>query len=334
LCFAVAVPAEEPKLAVIPFNTPDPTAVEAADGSGVYVFTTGRGINVIRSTNLVDWERLGRVFKEYVPEWTQKAVPGSGGIWAPDIVFHNGKYYLYYSVSTFGGQRSVIGLAINKTLNPNDPNYEWTDQGIVLESAPDRTDYNAIDSAMFVDDDGRAYLFWGSYWTGIKAVEIDAATGKPMKYRSGTLKIPDGYIAVAQRESEEDVSLEAAYIVKHGNHYYLFTSRGSCCDGIKSSYHIAVGRAASPLGPYIDKDGKRMDAGGGTVMLSSTEKWKGTGHNGFFRTVKEKKNQDWLILAAYDAEAPKKGRLTQIRPITWDDSGWFHIGDVLDRPME
>ena len=321
--------------AVIPFDTPDPTAIEAADGSGVYVFTTGPGINITRSKDLVHWERVGKLFDERVPEWAVKMIPGSKGIWAPDVAFLNGKYYVYYSVSTFGGQRSVIGVATNVTLNPDDPKYKWVDEGLVLESHPDHTDYNAIDSALFVNDDGKAYLYWGSYWTGLKAVEVDPKTGKPFQYRDGDLKIPADYIAVARRKSQRDTSIEAPYVVKRGEYYYLFTSRGSCCDGERSTYHLAIGRSEKPLGPFVDKEGNLMNEGGGTIILTSTEKWKGTGHNGFFRTVEsDGTKRDWLILAAYHADLVRRGRLTQVRPLHWDDEGWPVPGGVLASPMQ
>lgn len=329
--FIVLCVAQE-RLAVIPFDTPDPTAIESPDGKGVYVFTTGRRIQILYSENFFDWKRTGTVFSKNrflhgFPDWVHEAIPGATAIWAPDIVFFNDRYYVYYSVSTFGKQRSVIGLASNGTLDVRSPDYEWRDEGIVLESHPDRTNYNAIDSAFFRDEDGKAYLFWGSYWTGIKAVEVDSKTGKPFNYVEGDLKIPADYVAVASRR--RDTSIEAPYLVRRGDYYYLFTSRGSCCDGVKSTYHLVVGRSTKPLGPYVDKDGRPMDRGGGTVILSSTEKWKGTGHNGFFRTTGTRPNNEWLILAAYDSESPEKGRLTQIRPLTWDESDWPVPGDVL-----
>ena len=339
LCLIISsvVLSESPGQAVIPFDSPDPTAIQTPDGKGLYVFSTGRGITISYSTNFIDWERTDRVFAgvrfpEGMPGWAKKAIPNARGIWAPDVVFHNDLYYVYYSVSTMGSQRSVIGLATNKTLDKTSPDYQWQDEGIVLESHPDHTDYNAIDSAFFVDEDGKAYLFWGSYWTGLKAVEVDPKTGKPFRYRPGELKIPADYVSVATRP---DTSIEAAYVIRHGKYYYLFTSRGSCCDGVKSTYHIAFGRSEKPLGPYVDKENNRMDQGGGTILLSSTEKWKGPGHNGFFQTTKEGKNKgDWMILHAYDAQESVKGRLTQIRPLYWDESDWLVLGEVLDVPFE
>lgn len=337
ISFSSFVFAESFCQAVIPFDMPDPTAIEASDGKGVYVFATGHGIQIPFSENLLDWERKGTVFSKTrfpngFPDWVKTAIPGAKGIWAPDIVQLNDRYYVYYSVSTFGSQRSIIGLASNTTLDSSSVDYEWKDEGIVLESHPDHTDYNAIDSALFIDNDGKTYLFWGSHWTGLKAVEVDPKTGKPFRYSEGEWKVPANYLAVASRP---DTSIEAPYVIRRGDFYYLFTSRGACCDRVKSSYHLVVGRSTKPLGPYVDREGKRMDEGGGSPFLSSTKKWKGTGHNGIFRTTDSKgDNIDWLILAAYDAQDAEKGRLTQIRPLLWDENDWPQPGDVLDTSLE
>ena len=343
LALSLAIQAESPKLAVVPFDSPDPTAMMAPDGKGLYVFTTGRGIPILYSTNFLDWERIDRIFTgdrfpNGLPDWAREAIPGARGLWAPDVVFHNDKYYVYYSISTVGSQRSAIGLATNKTLDRTSPDYRWEDEGMVLESHPDHTDYNAIDSALFIDEGGKAYLFWGSHWTGLKAVEIDPKTGKPFRYVPGELKIPADYVALASRpqtDSSIGGAIEAPFVIKRSKYYYQFVSWGTTLDGTDSTYRIALGRSESPLGPYIDKEGKRMDQGGGTVILASTEKWRGTGHNGFFRTTQEGKNKgDWLILHAYDAENPRSGRLTQIRPVYWDESDWLTLGEILAVPFE
>jgi len=336
LILPIAVYAESPKQAIIPFDSPDPTAIMAPDGKGLYVFTTGRGIPILYSTNFLDWERIDNVFTAdqfpiFMPDWARQAIPRARGLWAPDVVFHNDQYYVYYSVSTVGSQRSVIGLATNKTLDKTSPDYQWKDEGMVLESHPDHTDYNAIDPALFIDDNGKAYLFWGSYWTGLKAVEVDTKTGKPFRYVPSELKIPADYVAVASRP---DTSIEAPYVIRRGKYCYLFVSWGTTLDDVRSTYRIAVGRSETPLGLYTDKEGKRMDQGGGTVLFASTETWKGTGHNGFFRTTQEEKNRgDWLIFHAYDAENGQRGRLTQIRPLYWDESDWPILGEILAVPF-
>ena len=103
-------------------GAPDP-AIIAVPGQGVYVFATGRGIRVLHSENLVDWEHTGHVFDQPAPAWAQEAIPKAEGVWAPDISVHQGRYYLYYSVSSFGSQRSAIGLVVNRTLNPKHPDF-------------------------------------------------------------------------------------------------------------------------------------------------------------------------------------------------------------------
>ena len=191
------------------FNCPDPAVIQPAGGNDVYVFSTGRGIPFFRSDDLVHWQSAGRVFDRDVPLWAKAAVPNAQGIWAPDIRWLNGRYHLYYAVSTFGSQRSVIGLAVNKTLDSANPDYRWDDRGLIIESAPGKTDFNAIDPAMFVDRDNLPYLFWGSYWSGIKATKIDPDTGKPPE---GPLQVT----AVAQRAKEVDPpSIEAPYVMFH-----------------------------------------------------------------------------------------------------------------------
>ena len=242
-------------------GTPDPAAIEAHDGAGSFIFATGEGIAIWHCHDRNSWKRIGRVFEDAVPKWASKLIPKADSVWAPDIQFHDGRYYLYYSVSTFGSQRSVIGLATNTTLNPKSPYYDWEDRGLVLESFPDKNDFNAIDPAMFVDGD-RGYLVWGSYWTGIKATEIDLKTGKPSSSQPKA-------IAIAARAATGPTSIEGAYIQKHDDLYYMYVSWDFCCAREKSTYKVMVGRAKSPLGPYVDDIGRKMTDGGGKLVLMS-----------------------------------------------------------------
>ena len=149
----------------------DPS-MACADGT-CYVFSTGPGITIYSSQDLVHWKWIGRVF-DGEPAWARSTVPGfSGHLWAPDIFAKDGHYYLYYSVSAFGKNTSAIGVAVNKTLDPDSPDYAWVDQGIVVQSVPNRDDWNAIDPAVFVDADGTPWMAFGSFWGGIKLVRLD-----------------------------------------------------------------------------------------------------------------------------------------------------------------
>ncbi|GAB4133340.1 MAG: hypothetical protein Kow0040_15490 [Thermogutta sp.] len=302
----------------IRLGCPDP-AVIADDEGGYWIFSTGNGIPIWHSKDLKAWENVGRVFTEPVPSWAKRIIPGARNIWAPDIRFMNGKYHLYYSVSTFGSQHSVIGLAVNETLDISSPNYRWEDRGLVLESRPNRDDFNAIDPALFVDSDGKAYLFWGSYWTGIKAAPIDPTTGK---FASN----PPQITPVAARPGHNPPAIEGAYVIRRGDWYYLFVSYDSCCDGLRSTYNIRVGRAKAVLGPYVDREGRPMLEGHATLVLESSDRWRGTGHNSFLSTPQG----DWLVHACYDAEAPRQGRILNVRPVQWVD-GWPTAGEPINR---
>ncbi len=105
----------------------DPTIIQCDDY--FYLFGTGKGIPVRRSVDLVHWEMAGRVFDSDAPEWALKEIPRADNTWAPDISYHDGLYYLYYAVSTFGKQRSCIGLAVNETLDASSRKYRWVDRG-------------------------------------------------------------------------------------------------------------------------------------------------------------------------------------------------------------
>ncbi len=318
LCMSSAVRADDPIEEVLA-GTPDPTIIEARDGSGYYIFSTGRGVPIWRSRNLLDWTKTGRVFKTAVPPWAAKAVPGTRGVWAPDISRFAGKYHLYYSISTFGSQRSAIGLATNKTLNPDDPDYLWEDQGLVLDSAPGKCDFNAIDPALFVDHDGTPYLFWGSYWTGLKATPIDPTTGKPAHNRPKITPV------AVRAPGVNPPSIEAPFVIAHDGYYYLFVSWDFCCAGMQSTYKIVVGRSRSVLGPYVDRDGKKLLQGHGTVILSTTPRWRGPGHNSVLQTA----DGDYLVHACYDARNPKAQRVLNVRRMTWKD-GWPVAGEPIN----
>jgi arabinan endo-1,5-alpha-L-arabinosidase len=302
----------------------DPTGVAVTNGDGkttYYVAATGGGVKLFSSTDLVSWKPIGRVFERRVPRWARRAIPGTDGIWAPDLSYHDGLYYLYYSVSTFGSQTSVIGLAVNKTLDPDSPDYKWEDRGLVVESSAETTNFNAIDPALLVDEDGRWLLFWGSYWTGLKAAEVDPATGK--------LKQGAEIHAVAARAGKGTTAIEAAFPFFHDGYYYLFVSWDACCDGAASTYKVAVGRSKDALGPYVDKEGKPMLDGGGTVILENSERWRGPGHNGVLTSPDGK---DWMVHHTYDMEHLDAHRILQVRPLMWGEEGWPEVGEPVATP--
>jgi arabinan endo-1,5-alpha-L-arabinosidase len=289
----------------------DPAVIR--QGVYYYLFSTGRGIPIRRSTDLVNWQRTGRVFENDVPEWVKEAIPEARGLWAPDVSLSKGLYRIYYSVSTFGSQRSAIGLVVNKTLDAADPNYRWEDRGMVIDSAPGRTDFNAIDADAFTDEDGQAWLVFGSFWGGIKMVRLNPDSGMPAD---------PNIMGIAARPGE--TAIEGACLMRHDGYYYLFASFDLCCKGVDSTYKIMIGRSKGVTGPYVDKNGKDMREGGGSLVLAGDDDWKGPGHS----EILQDGGKDYLVHHAYDAH--NNGRATLlIRPLTWDAGGWPIAGKPL-----
>ncbi|WP_367765818.1 arabinan endo-1,5-alpha-L-arabinosidase [Arthrobacter sp. HS15c] len=260
---AAPAPEERPADLTGDFFTHDPALVKGEDGDPWFVYSTGNGqvadgnIQVRRSDDGVDWEYAGEVWQEK-PAWLEAAVPGVDNLWAPELIRHDGTWYLYYSASTFGKNRSVIALATNTTLDPADPAYEWVDRGQVISSEGER--FNAIDPGIAEDENGVPWVSFGSFWTGLQLVEL--------KWPTGLRASPGDPVTIADRKAPPN-AIEAPYIVPHAGRYYLFFSRDFCCQGLESTYNIAVGRSDSISGPYLDAEGKELLDGGGTPLLAT-----------------------------------------------------------------
>jgi arabinan endo-1,5-alpha-L-arabinosidase len=302
-------------------NTSSPIVhdpVMAKEAKTYYLFCTGWGIDMLSSPDLLNWKREKPVFSS-PPDWAMKQIKEfKGHIWAPDISFHNGLYYLYYSVSAFGKNTSSIGLATNKTLDPQDKEYKWEDHGEVIQSVPGRDMWNAIDPNLIIDENGIPWLTFGSFWNGIKLVRLSADL-------KSIQKNPEEWYTLCSRprnfELEDrdpgDGAVEAPFIFKKDSLYYLFTSFDYCCRGINSNYKIMVGRSAKVTGPYIDKEGKRMDQGGGSLVLKGNENYPGLGHNSVYTFD----GKDYIVFHAYDAKDGGKPKLI-IKEFSWDKNGW------------
>ena len=283
----------------------DPAIIKA---DGIYYrFITGPGIPIGCSPDLISWTACGRVFN-LLPIPVYKSVPGVKDLWAPDISFFGGKYHLYYAASTFGSNHSAIALATNTTLDATAKGYKWIDEGVVLESR-ENDNYNAIDPNFILDQDGRAWLAFGSFWTGIKIIELDPATGKVLATSS--------IISLAQRSG--NTAIEAPFVVFRNGYYYLFVSFDQCCNGVESTYNIRVGRSKSVTGPYIDRDNTSMLVGGGSLLLVGNATWRGPGHN----SVLIDEGTFWLVYHAYDIKS-NGVPLLHIESLDWDSEGWPH----------
>jgi arabinan endo-1,5-alpha-L-arabinosidase len=275
-----------------------------------WLFYTGRGIPSFRSRDLVQWQPGPRTLNAALP-WVAQAVPDNrnADCWAPDVVFVKDRYLLYFSVSTFGKSTSAIGLLSNPTLDPADPKYKWTDEGIVIQS-PALENFNAIDPAIVNDPADGLWMVWGSFWDGIKLVQLDPATGKRLA--------PNSPIHSLARNNQ----IEAAYIHRNGEYYYLFVNWGQCCRGVQSTYNIRVGRSKKITGPYLDKEGRDLARNGGTLLLETEGPFIGPGHAGIIKV----EDKYWFSCHFYDGSSPNGPGTLAIRPLEWDRDGWPRIG--------
>ncbi len=298
----------------------DPVIIRQDDT--YYVFCTGRGgggiIPIRTSKELRHWTISGCVFKE-LPAWVSQEGIRARDCWAPDISFYNGRYHLYYSVSTFGSQNSAIGLVSNISLDPNSPDYKWIDQGMVVRST-NEVNWNAIDGNLIIENEKNVWLCWGSFWGGIKMRRINPETGK-FSNEDTTLYS----LASREQTSPTNGAIEAPFIIKHDKYWYLFVSFDRCCQGARSTYKIMVGRAQEVTGPYFDKEGKPMTEGGGTLVLQAVEnavKWAGPGH----QAVLQEPKGDYLVFHAYSI--PNRGRsMLNIATIVWEE-GWPRVAQL------
>jgi arabinan endo-1,5-alpha-L-arabinosidase len=85
------------------------------------------------------------------------------------------------------------------------------------------------------------WLVFGSFWSGIKLIQLDPKTGKRLKEDT----------TIHSLAFHKDI--EAAAIYQHDGYFYLFVNWGACCRGVNSTYEIRAGRSREITGPYLDK---------------------------------------------------------------------------------
>ncbi len=273
--------------------------------NGVYynINMTG-GMKVKSSKDLITWSNVTTVFNSK-PSWI-KAEIGSDSIWAPGYYMVGGKLRIYYCASSSGSRDSLIGLVDCTT-----PTSGFVDKGMVIRSYANgtakETPYNCIDPNIFIDDDGQTYLVWGSYAEGIYMRRIDEATGKFKENDTEMWKLadaPDG--------------MEAPYLIKHGNYYYLFVAMGNMSKN--ENYHWAVGRSESLFGPYVDKKGRSMLDGYTSALTEYKPGVQATAHAQPFLDD----DGTWYMVSEMwmDRSDPNKKIQLHISKMVWNDEGW------------
>ena len=281
---------------VIGINAPDPTVIRASDGY-FYLYATSRNVSVFKSPNLTNWIYVGNAFDET----TRPAIVSSASIWAPDINYIDGKYVMYYSQSVWGGSWTCgIGIAVSDT-----PQGPFTDLGALFTSKSINVK-NSIDP-FYIETEGKKYLFWGSL-CGIYGIRL----------------ADDGMSVMPGSEKFQVASngVEGTYIHYHDGKYFLFVSKGLCCEGANSTYHVVYGRSDSIEGPYYTKEGRPLLYGNYNKLLQGNGLVAGPGHNSEFIT--DDAGNDWLMYHGYLKSDPEAGRLGFLDQINWVN-GWPEI---------
>lgn len=284
----------------------DPSRIIKCKGV-YYVYSTGG--RQMHSKDRIHWTTGPSAFPNGLPSWVFK---NNAGVWAPDVIFLNGQYYMYYAVSTRNGDETAIGLQSNPTLDPNDPKYHWTDRGMVIHST--KSDKRgSIDPCPVLDTKKNLWLCYGSGYTfpastpTIFVVRLNNQTGlllDPKNPRLYPLEL--GHI-------------EASYIFHHKGYYYLFWNSGGCCDGAKSTYTIHVARSAVITGPYVDKKGSLNASDvflGPTVRMNDVNGMEhGPGQIGIY----SEHGKDWFTYHYY----PDTGwSVLGEERLLWGPDGW------------
>ncbi len=294
----------------------DPVVIRGEDGrwyaygttdplrEGEHVF---HKVPIAVSDDLVSWSYAGDALSG-VPAY---AAPGAG-FWAPDVRYLDGRYVMYYTVTDTRVSPDGGDFAIGVATAPT-PTGPWThsDTPVVApRPGPFGGWWWTLDPSQFTDVDGRRYLYFGSYFGGVWVTELSAdglrAVGTPTR------------VAIDNR-------YEGGYVVRHGDHYYLFASSANCCAGPTTGYSVFAGRSTSPRGPFVDADGVSLDTsrtGGTPVIAQNGNAWIGAGHNA---VVTDLSGQDWFVYHAIDRADPYLDEPYGIneRPMLIDRLDWI-----------
>lgn len=317
-----------------------------------------------RSMDLVNWEYMGSTM-DVAPSWVKDSMNANRvsmglpeiqtpayGYWAPCVRKVGGVYRMYYSLvvhelieGTDGcaswGERPYIGLMECTDLASN----QWVDKGMVVTSVPDGVEdyyrdscndwssyykFNAIDPSMIITPEGEHWLVYGSWMTGIAAVQLDPATGKPFQLNT----IEDYGVRIAGRGSaltNRWQGLEGAEIIYNADtgYYYLFLAY----DELSKAYNTRVARSTSITGPYLSITGLDVSQGAECwPMLTHPYKfnnhtgWVGFSHCSIFQ---DDQTQKWYYASQARLPEGVPGinvsnaiMMGHVREIKWNSNGW------------
>jgi hypothetical protein len=296
--------------------THDPSRIVESNGKFFFCSTGG---SCASSTDGLAWSTTG--LRLAVPSWSTTYTPGGNqGVWAPDIVYYQSRYYIYYSFCGVPAANApcVIGLYTTPTLDSTASGYKLTDAGMVVNNPTNDSTYqfSTIDPGPIVDPAGNLWSSWGSGYgkdqtlTQLWLTRLDT-TGLPLA--SDTAYKPPTLLGHALETGRR----EGSYVHYHGGYYYLFWNEGSCCDGTSSTYTIWVARSQGSItGPYSGN--KVFYAGSGNVH--------GPGHMGIYSAC----GVERFTYHYY----PTATSILGVNDLSWSSDNWPVAGAMSTTPLE
>lgn len=303
--------------------THDPHLFKDHETGYYYTSASGKGGNLRRSKDLIHWEYVGMALPVEVPEEAIRWCTYIDGdkprsIWAPEVHYVGNKYRMYYSSSTFGRRLSYLGMAeAEHACGP------YVDKDAIVKTT-EASPVNAIDGNLIVEHGtGRHFLNFGSFWGGIRQIELDPVTG--LRLDNGQ---PEYGRPLWARHHRADRSIEGSYEIYHPEtgYYYLFVSY----DVTFKDYNIRVARSRNVSGPFVDHHG--IDVSNPPTGMDPDEiglkivdchqfedhfGWAATGHNGVMRD-----GDRYFISYHSHPTLNMKGAAQHVRLMLFDRDGW------------
>jgi arabinan endo-1,5-alpha-L-arabinosidase len=286
-------------------GTHDPSRMIESEGK-VYVYSTGGGSK--SSADGLVWTSGPRMQPDGMPSWTSSF--SGAGIWAPDGLFFNGKYFLFYS-GCAGNGNCFTGVQTSPTLNPSAANYKWTDQGMIASNSTS-DNFAPIDPAPIVDPTGNLWVIFGGGYANpsdanaIFVARLDNNTGLPLASN------PKPGTPVLKGHKE------GTYLHYRNGFYYIFWQTGGCCSGTSSTYQINMARSASITGPFT---GDRV-----FYATQSALNIHGPGHIGIYQCG----DVERFTYHYY----PSGGSVLGENALSWGSDGWPVAGAVSATPLK
>lgn len=275
-------------------DRPDPSVIK--HGKDYYLvnssFGSVPGLLLWHSRDLVNWERLKPALNQNV-----------GIIWAPDLSFHDGRFYIYFPVLNEKGFTNMV-------VSAEDINGPWTE--------PVDLHIGNFDPGLGISDEGKQYLFFNG-GTMAPLSDDGMSISGPMTHVYNGWPIPDTW-------PFETFAQEGPKILRHGDYYYMVLAEGGTA-GPATSHMVIMARSKSLEGPWENSPYNPI-----VHTNTAAETWWSRGHATLLEGPDGK--QWYLVYHGYEKDFLNLGRQTLLEPVQWTEDGWVKaMGYDVSQPI-